>query len=57
MYKLKGIFEYEKNSHLSLSMRSEIEIMLNKKISFNKIAKSLGKDSTTISKEIKKHNY
>lgn len=54
MYKLKGIFEYEKNSHLSLSMRSEIEIMLNKKISFNKIAKSLGKDSTTISKEIKK---
>ena len=41
--------------HLSLGMRSKIEVMLTKKISFNRIAQTLGKDSTTISKEIKKN--
>ena len=40
--------------HLSLSMRSDIEVMLAKKFSFNRIAQALGKDSTTISCEIYK---
>ena len=46
-----------KHSHLSLSQRSDIEVMLSKKMSFNKIALAIGKDNTTVSKEIKKHNY
>ena len=41
--------------HLSLDMRSNIEVMLAKKFSFNRIAQTLGKDSTTISKEIRKN--
>ena len=41
--------------HLSLGMRSDIEVMLAKKLSFNSIAQALGKDSTTISKEIRKN--
>ena len=41
--------------HLSLGMCSDIEVMLAKKFSFNRIAQSLGKDSTTISKEIRKN--
>ena len=46
-----------KHSHLSLKHRSDIEVMLSKKMSFNKIALAIGKDNTTVSKEIKKHNY
>ena len=46
-----------KHSHLSLSQRSDIEVMLSKKMSFNKIALAIGKDNTPVSKEIKKHNY
>ena len=41
--------------HLSLDMCSNIEVMLAKKFSFNRIAQALGKDSTTISKEIRKN--
>ena len=41
--------------HLSLGMRSDIEVMLTKKFSFNRIKQTLGKDSTTISKEIRKN--
>ena len=41
--------------HLSLGMCSDIEVMLAKKFSFNRIAQALGKDSTTISKEIRKN--
>lgn len=43
-----------KHSHLSLNQRSDIEVMLSKKMSFNKIALAIGKDNTTVSKEIKK---
>lgn len=42
--------------HLSLGMRSEIEVMLTKKFSFKRISQTLGKDSTTISKEIRKND-
>ena len=41
--------------YLSLGLRSDIVDMLAKKFSFNRIAQALGKDSTTISKEIRKN--
>jgi len=45
----------KKNKHLTLDERIEIEQCLNRKISFKGIGKLLGKDQTTISKEVKKH--
>ena len=50
----RNILIMGKHSHLFLSQRSDIEIMLSKKMSFNKIALAIGKDNTTVSKEIKK---
>ena len=44
-----------KNKHLSYDDRLEIEKGLNNNLSFKKIGKNLGKDCTTISKEIKNH--
>ena len=43
------------NLHLTLDERNYIEQELMKNTSFADIAKYLNKDSTTISKEVKKH--
>lgn len=42
-----------KNKHLTFDERNEIEVMLKNHCSFKKIASSLSKDPTTISKEIR----
>lgn len=44
-----------KNKHLRLDERIEIEQCLNRKMTFKAIGKLLCKDQTTISKEVKKH--
>lgn len=44
-----------KNKHLSYDDRLDIEKGLKNNLSFKQIAKDLGKDCTTISKEIKNH--
>lgn len=43
------------NRHLTLEERNIIELELGKNTSFREIAKYIGKDPTTISKEVKKH--
>ena len=45
----------KKNKHLTLDDRLEIQECLNRKMTFKAIAKLVGKDQTTISKEVKKH--
>ncbi len=45
----------EKNKHLTAEDRKIIEDSLNHKMSYASIAQSLGKDPTTISKEVKAH--
>ena len=44
-----------KNKHLTLQDRQNIELMLNSKKTFTEIAHSLGKDKSTISKEVRAH--
>lgn len=44
-----------KNKHLTLDMRIEIQECLNKGMTFKAIGQLIGKDQTTISKEVKKH--
>jgi len=44
-----------KNKHLTLSERQEIEDCLRHNMSFKQIGKELGKDPTTISKEVKRN--
>ena len=44
-----------KNKHLSFDDRLEIERYLKENLSFKQIGKNIGKDCTTISKEIKNH--
>ena len=44
-----------KNTHLTLDERIEIEAALNERKSFKMIARDLGKDPTTISKEVRNH--
>ncbi len=44
-----------KHSHLSFDERQTIKNRLDKKKSFKSIARELGRDCTTISKEIKNH--
>jgi IS30 family transposase len=44
-----------KNKHLTAEERKVIECSLNHKISYASIANALGKDPTTISKEVKSH--
>lgn len=44
-----------KNKHLALNERYEIEHSLNNKESFKSIGRLLGKDCTTIAKEVKSH--
>ena len=45
----------KKNKHLTLEDRIEIQGCLDKGMTFKSIAKRVGKDQTTISKEVKKH--
>lgn len=45
-----------KNTHLTLDERATIEISLKEGASFTKIGRTLGKDPSTISKEVKNHN-
>ena len=45
----------EKNKHMSLHDRLEIELGLKNKLSFKEIAKIINKDCTTVSKEIRSH--
>ena len=45
----------EKYKHLTLEDRTEIEQSLNHGMTFKAIAARIGKDQTTVSKEIKKH--
>ena len=44
-----------KNKHMTLDERHEIESCLYKGMTFKQIANRIGKDQTTVSKEIKKH--
>lgn len=44
-----------KNKHLTLENREEIQACLSCGMSFKAIASRIGKDPTTVSKEIKKH--
>ena len=44
-----------KNKHLTLDARYKIEHCLNERMSFKAIGLALGKDCTTVSKEIKGH--
>ena len=46
-----------KHRHLQESERNSIESHLNNRLSFRSIGKELGKDPTTISKEVKNHIY
>jgi len=46
----------KKNKHMNLDDRIEIQECLNKGIPFKYIAKRIGKDPTTISKEVKLHS-
>ena len=43
------------NKHLTLDDRTSIEVALKEKLNFTTIAKKLGKDPSTISKEIRSH--
>lgn len=44
-----------KNKHLSLAERVTIKLMLDDSASFKKIGRALGRDCTTISKEVRNH--
>ena len=43
------------SKHMSLSQRKDIEILLKQSKSFKEIGRQLGKDCTTISKEVRYH--
>lgn len=45
----------KKNKHLTLDDRQEISECLDKGMTFKAIARRIGKDQTTVSKEVKKH--
>ena len=45
----------KKNKHMTLDDRIEIQECLNKDVPFKAIARRIGKDPTTVSKEVKKH--
>jgi len=47
--------EEKKNKHMTLDDRIEIQECLNKGMTFKKIGERIGKDPTTISKEVKLH--
>jgi len=45
----------KRNKHLTSEERQEIQYLLDRRVSFKAITKIIGKDQTTISKEVKKH--
>ena len=45
----------KKNKHMTIEDRQEIMECLDKGMTFKAIAQRIGKDPTTISKEVKKH--
>lgn len=45
----------KKNKHMTLDERIEIQECLNKGMTFKAIAQRIGKDPTTVSKEVKLH--
>lgn len=47
--------ENKKNKHMTLDDRIEIQECLNKGMTFKAIAQRIGKDPTTVSKEVKLH--
>ena len=47
----------QKSKHLKLDDRVQIQECLGKKMTFKAIGKLIGKDQTTVSKEVKKHLY
>lgn len=47
--------EQKKNKHLTLEDRTEIEQCLDHGMTYKAIARRIGKDQTTVSKEVKKH--
>lgn len=47
--------EQKKNKHLTLEDRNEIQQCLDHGMTFKAIAQRIGKDQTTVSKEVKKH--
>jgi len=47
--------ESKKNKHLTLEDRTEIQLCLDRGMTFKATAARVGKDQTTISKEVKKH--
>ena len=47
--------DLRKHKHLTLDDRTEIQECLNRGVSFKAIGRRVGKDQTTISKEVKKH--
>ena len=48
--------ENKKNKHMTLDDRVEIQACLSKEMNFKDIARRIGKDPTTISKEVKLHS-
>ena len=45
-----------KNAHLDLDERATIEVRLRERASFTEIGRELGKDPSTISKEVRLHS-
>lgn len=46
-----------KGKHLTLDDRQSIQTGLNEGLTFKEIARSIGKDSSTVSKEVRKHSF
>lgn len=51
----RSVRDMEKNKHMDINERSDIQTMLTAGCSFAAIARSIGRDKTTVSKEVKKH--
>ena len=47
--------DHKKNKHMTIDDRLEIQQFLDRSMTFKEIAKIIGKDQTTVSKEVKKH--
>jgi len=52
---LRKEFSIMKNKHMSFDDRLEIEASLKERLSFKEISQKIGKDCTTVSKEIRNH--
>lgn len=55
--KKKGRKRMAKGTHMTLDQRDTILIEIKKGTKLNEIARKIGKDPTSISKEIRKHRY